>query len=511
MSTIDLSRRDFIRWAGLAGGTAVIAACAKPAGPAATEPPPPTVDTKATEAAAAAQTAEAEIAIKAKEDEEAKAILEMDADQFNAYLEENKAKAVAEGKTVIEFLSAYGTIIEDKTQPHIWIMRDFMARNPNIYVEYSPSSAYTGGFNEVIMMRIASGTPPDAILHYSSPVAYAARGTCLALDDLLAAHPVCNKQTIVESTWAAVTWKGETFGVPINGSMAAMFYNTSILKDHGLPTERDKLPKTLDELRAMSAKVVQYENDVLTMGGNTPWNVAFAWAWPSAMVANGGSLWDGEKYTINDPKNAELIQYWLDWIDEMYGGDIDKLNAQGTFASAYPGSLFANKAQAFTEEGIWALTHYPPEIELEIGPMPIGLSGSRPATSNWPNLMFIPTGAKHVQEAFELIAYYATEGQIEWWNRWSDVPYWTEFPADVAPQDLIARVGEEKALEFTKFAREYANEIVIQWNSPIEDLANDEIFRAVDQALHRQMEPQAALDQAQDIVQAKLDEMLTTA
>ena len=474
-----LSRREFVRWAALTGGTAIVAACApRPAvesTAAPTQPPPPTVDVSATKAAAVAQTAEAEIAIQAKKDEEAKKILEMDADQFNAYLEENKAKAVAEGKTIIEFLSAYGTIVEDKTQPHIWIMRDFMARNPDIYVQYTPSSA----------------------------------GTCLALDDLLAAHPVCNKGAIEKSAWAAVTWRGKTYGVPINGSMAAMFYNVGILRELGIPTERDELPKTLDEVRALSAKIVKYENGALKLCGDTPW--AASWAWPSMTVANGGGLWDGEKYTINHPKNAELISYWIDWIDEMYGGDIDKLNAQGSFSSAYPGSLFANKIQAFMGEGLWALTHYPPEIELEIGPMPIGPSGSRPATSNWPNLMFIPTGAKHVQEAFELIAYYATEGQVEWWNRWSDVPYWTEFPTDVAPQDLIARVGEEKALELTKFAREYASEIVIQWNSPIDDFATDEIFRAVDQALHKQVEPQAALDQAQQIVQAKLEETLVSA
>ena len=81
------------------------------------------------------------------------------------------------------------------------------------------------------------------------------------------------------------------------------------------------------------------------------------------------------------------------------------------------------------------------------------------------------------------------------------------FPDNVAPQDLISRVGEEKALELTKFAREYAKEIVVQWNSPVEDFATDEIFRAVDEALHKLDSPANLLARAQQTVTAKLDEV----
>jgi hypothetical protein len=84
-----------------------------------------------------------------------------------------------------------------------------------------------------------------------------------------------------------------------------------------------------------------------------------------------------------------------------------------------------------------------------------------------------------------------------------------DMPNDVAPQDLIARVGEEKALELTKFARDYAKEIVVQWNSPVDDFANDEIFRAVDQALHKQTPTQQALATAQELVTAKLQETVS--
>jgi multiple sugar transport system substrate-binding protein len=325
---------------------------------------------------------------------------------------------------------------------------------------------------------------------------------------MMDADPVANKQAFFEGAIAEVQWDGKTWGMPLNGSPAAMFYNTDILAANGLPIERDKLPKTWDELKEMSAKVTKWDGDKLTMSGANPW--VQNWAWYGEMVSAGGSLWDGAKYTINKPENAELVKYWVNWINEQYKGDIDNYNKQGTFSGAYPEQAFGMKQQAICTDGMWAITHTPPEVKYEVAKMPYGLNGKKSATSNWPNLMFIPKGAKHPKEAFALAAYYATDGQYEWWDRWADVPVWKKFPEDRAPKDLVSRVGTDKALDLTRFTRSCLSDLVIQWNSPIDDFATDELFRAVDQALHKAMDPQAALDAAQDTVSAKLTEVLST-
>jgi ABC-type glycerol-3-phosphate transport system substrate-binding protein len=432
------------------------------------------------------------------------------AEQFNESQKQAEAKARAAGNTVVELLSAYGTVAEDKTQPHYWIIQEFMAKNPNIYVKYSPSSAYTGGFNEVILMRIASGDPPDVIFHFSAPIAYAARGTCRAVDDLMDADSICNKDAFPASTLAQVQWNGKTWGVPVNGSMNVMWYNTDLLAQKGLPTKRDELPKTLDELQDLSAKLTDWSGETAKMLGATPWSSN--WDWPGCMVAAGGTgFWDGAKYSINDPKNTALLDYWLAWLDKVFKGDVDALNNQGSFNNPYPEGAFGLGSQAACQSGFWSATHTPPNVKYEVTVMPTGLTGTRHATSNWPNLMFIPTGSKHVKEAFQLTAYYSTEGQVAWWDRWSDVPYWKKFPEDRAPKDLIARVGQEKAVELTKFVRAYIPEIVIQWNSPVEDFATDIISKAVDEVMHKKTPPQAALDAAQLQVEDKLKQAVAPA
>ena len=157
------------------------------------------------------------------------------------------------------------------------------------------------------------------------------------------------------------------------------------------------------------------------------------------------------------------------------------------------------KLQAIAVDGFWAVTHTPPEVNYELAKMPVGPSGSKTAASNWP---------KHPKEGFALSAYFATEGQIEWWDRWADVPVWKQFPEDRAPKDLISRVGQEKAIEFTKFARQVLPDVVVQWNSPVDDFATDEIYRAVDQALHKTASAKEVLDKAQEVVTAKLAEVV---
>ncbi|MHB0857775.1 MAG: extracellular solute-binding protein [Anaerolineae bacterium] len=504
----EMKRREFLRWAGLASGTVALAACAPQATPAPADSPTATAavaELEPTEVVANLKATEDAIAAAARAEEDLD-VLNLSQDEYLTKADETRAQAVDAGKTVIEMLSAFGTIIEDKTQPHYWIIKEFMEKNPDIYVHYSPSSAYTGAFNEVILMRIASGDPPDCIYHYSSPIAYAARGTCLPLDEMMDAHAVATKDAFFESAMHQCQWDGKTWGIPLNGSPCAIWYNTDLLAEAGLPTDRESMPKTWDELKEMSAKFTEWDGDKLVMAGVNPWSQS--WTWPGQAVANGGKFWDGESYSINDPKNVEMVQYWVKWLDDEYKGDIALMNGQGSYAGAYPDNAFGLKLQAIVAEGLWTYTHCPPEIKYEVAKMPVGPGGTASATSNWPNMMFIPTGAKHPTEGFELSAYFATEGQYEWWDRWADVPVWKEFPEDRAPKDLISRVGEAKAVDLTKFARECLPDIVVQWNSPIDDFATDEIFRAIDQALHKTIDAQAALDAAQQVVVAKLDEVL---
>ncbi len=512
-----VSRREFLSSTAILIGTGIVLASCQQAAPtsASVTPQVPAGTATATvevgvaatqTAVAAAQATEAAIPLQGLPQEE---IFNMTEDQLLAKMEEDKEKAIAEGKTVIEWLSAWGTILSDKTQPHYWLMKEFMERNPEIFIAYTPSSAYTGAFNEVVMMRLAAGDPPDVIYHYSSPVAYAVRGACMQLDPLMEAHEKLKPDSIVPAALATCQWQGKTWSIPCTASPTLAFYSEAKLQELGLPTEQDKLPKTYDELREWSAKMTRWEGDRLAYAGYLPFNTGYSMY--GQFAAFGGGLWDGEKYTIDREENIAFLEYLVRWLDEEYKGDIDRVMAQGNWGGLYPANAMPMGIQGATIDGFWNFAHCPPEFKYVYSTVPTRAVGMRPYNSCWPNMMFIPSHAKHPKEAFEFVAYCTIDGAKWWWNQWADTPAWKDFPFDPPSKVHVARVGEEKAREIAKFGRQIMEDIVIQWNSPVDDFANDEINRMLDQVLHKVTDPKTAAQNAQKACQGKLEEVLATA
>ncbi len=518
MGARRVTRRDFLRWAGIAGGTVIAAACAQKLAPA----PENTAAPVASEAAptatvgaealatqtsiAAAQATEAAIPIQGLENVPE---LSMTEDELLAKMEKDKEAAVAEGKTVIEWLSAWGTILSDKTQPFFWQMKEYMEKNPKIFIQYTPSSAYTGAWNEVIMMRLASGDPPDVIYHYSSPIAYAARGACMQLDDFMAKDAKLTPDSLIPNGLAQCQWQGKTWSIPCTMSPSAVFYSAKKLQELGLPTEASQLPKTYDELRAVSAKMTKWNGDTLEFGGFMPW-LDDGNNFHGQMKAFGGGIWDGAQYSINSPRNVEFLELVLKWLDDEYKGNVDLVNASapaGGFGGLYPANAMPLGLHGATLVGTWNFAHCPPEFEYVYGKAPAATADAKHWVSCWPNMLFIPAKAKHPQEAFDFVSYSTTDGAKWWWNQWADVPAWKLFPADLPSKVHVGRVGEEKALAIAKFVREVLPDVVVQWNSPVDDFATDQLHQMMDQILHKTTDPKTAADNAQKAVQAKLQEV----
>lgn len=517
------SRRRFMQLAGVSTGAAVLAAC----GATATTAPQATSAPVATEAAtaaaaeaatpttgaeaqatmdavSAAQATEAAIPLEGLPDDP---VLSMSNEELLAQWEKDKVTAADAGKTVIEWLSAFGTILEDRTQPHFWLMKEFMEQNPDIYISYTPSSAYTGAFNEVILMRIASGDPPDVIYHYSSPVAYAFRGACLQLDPYMEADPKLTPDSLVPAALATCRWDGKTWSIPCTAAPAQTFYSAAKLEELGLSTAQADLPKTYDEFRALSGKMTKWDGDKLLYAGFMPFNTGYSMY--GQFAAYGGGLWDGAKYTIDRAENVEFMEFLVSWLDEEYKGDIDRVMAAGSWGGLYPSNAMPQGIQGIVLDGFWNFAHCPPEFKYTYAEVP-SREGVKRYNSAWPNMMFIPSGAKHPAEAWKFTSYATIDGAKWWWNQWADTPSWKDFPFDPPSKVHVARVGAEKAAEIAKFGKAAMDNIIVQWNSPVDDFATDEINRMLDQVLHKVISPAEAAANAQKSAQGKLEEVLAS-
>jgi multiple sugar transport system substrate-binding protein len=358
----------------------------------------------------------------------------------------------------------------------------------------------------VLLARIAAGNSPDVTTLFSPPVPFAARGSLLEIDDLMASAQWAKADAFYAAPLKSCQWQGKTYGLPSSAGPGAIFIAVDKFKEKGISTKTEDFPKTWDDLKTLSAEFVVWENDELKQAGFVPW--ANDWLYPAWSGLNGGTLFDAENitYALDSEQNVEWLNYMVQWLDEQYGGDIEKFNLYGQWSGAYPDSAFHQGKAALVQDGSWVTTDAEIPFEWEIYKFAAGPSGSASVTGFWPNWWAIPAGSPHPKESFLFIEFFATKGWETWYQYIMDTPVWKDFPADVLTKKLVDQVGEERAKEVHQFFTGYLENAVEMWTSPIEDFAKSTLGSAVDQVLHKTKSPAEALGEAQGIVKAKLQE-----
>ena len=78
-------------------------------------------------------------------------------------------------------------------------------------------------------------------------------------------------------------------------------------------------------------------------------------------------------------------------------------------------------------------------------------------------------------------------------------------------QGLIDKFGEERALQLHRFFLDYLTDAAPMWDSPINNFATDTLQAAITSVLGKVKGAQEAMDEAQALIQAKLEETLQAA
>jgi multiple sugar transport system substrate-binding protein len=467
-----VSRRAFLRVAAAAGGAALLAACG--GSPAATQP---------TAAPAGEGGAEQPAATQAP------------------------AQASGSGDQVtIEWLNRYTTPTTQEVIP--LMVAKFEEENPGIKVNYeNPGNGE--GYIEKILSRIAGGNPPDVATLYEPPVEFAARGSLLEIDQYMQGAATAKPDAFYPNVLKSTQWQGKTYGLASSAGAGAIYMNVATFNEKGVSTDRGAFPKTWDELKALDKQFIVMEGGEVKQAGYVPF-VGNQWLYPAWSAMNGGQIYDSASntYKLDSDQNVEWLDYWLRWLDDQYGGDLEKLNTAGTWAGTYPDTAFNLGNAAMAAEGSWSSTDAEIPFEWEVAKFPVGPSGSKSATAFWPNWWVIPTGTKQPEAAFKFIEFVATTGWQIWYQFIMDTPAWKNFPPTVLTTKLVEATSQERAENVNQFFADYLNESVEMWTSPVESFANETLTAAVDQVMNKQASPRDALAEAQKLCQDKLNETL---
>ncbi|HLL34070.1 MAG TPA: sugar ABC transporter substrate-binding protein [Streptomyces sp.] len=209
--------------------------------------------------------------------------------------------AEGSGKGKIVFWDNNGGVRTD-----IWkqIIADFEKAHPDIDVEYVGISSTE--YQSKVDTAIQGGGLPDVGGVGAAMLAgFSAQGALEPLDERLAGSSLNGKlnEDMVESLKAAGGGDGTLYSIPTSANNGVLYYRTDLFKKAGLeePTTWDRFFKAADKLT--NAKKNEFGYTIRGGAGS----IAQAL---DAMYGQSGitSFWNGDKTTVNDPKNVEALE-----------------------------------------------------------------------------------------------------------------------------------------------------------------------------------------------------------
>jgi len=484
MNTRNLvTRREFLRVSVFGPVSAALLSACGPAQPPATSAPPATAVPAATSAP------------------EATAVPE----PTQAPATPAPAEAVK-----LTMITPYGTWAEGELTR---VFENYTKLNPSVTFD-TPiwGESEQQGYVEVLMTRVAAGNPPDLGILWDSPCALGVRGALTVLDELNALSKYNGNENWPANLYKSCQWRGKSYGYPSFNAVYTLMYNQDAFAEAGLSTAREDFFKHWDEWRAAAAKFNKWEGDKLVKHGYIPLWHHFGYMW---FELGGGTAYDdlNYRYLLDDEKNVEVLNYAVSWIDEQFKGSLEQALASGcSFVDIQSGEpCFQNGTSIMQHGGNFMMGMYKaenaPKFKWDCAPFPTALGGKE-VTTVWPNWTAIPTGAKHLNEAFAFLDWYNGEG-VEYWSMTQpDMPGNRKFKPDFLPEIMVKYRGEEDTKRLMKFFRGYQENSVNFWGSPVQTFASDQVFRAVEAVLKKAAEPMAALKEAQQASQAELDKVV---
>jgi multiple sugar transport system substrate-binding protein len=286
-----------------------------------------------------------------------------------------------------------------------------------------------------LLIAIAGGNPPDLAGNYSFTVAaYADHGALTDLGPLLAKSGY-DRSRYIDHFIQLGEYRGKTWALPIVPASTALVINKRLFEQAGLDPE--KPPTTIEELDAYAQKLTKWE--VTLPGGELRIESGYLPEIPAArkrliqvgFLPNephwwmfgwgdffGGRLLEGpEKISTAEPGNVRGFE-WVASYSTKLGVDVIKRFRSGFGNSSSPQSAFLSGKVAMEMQGVWIhnfIEKYAPGLAWAAAPFPYPAAHPELArtTRADADVLMIPKGSPHPEEAFRFMEYASTQPVLE--------------------------------------------------------------------------------------------------
>ena len=271
------------------------------------------------------------------------------------------------------------------------------------------------GIQDKTLLAVAGGIPPDVAGLYGNNVAQYADANAVLPLDTYCQRAGLTADHYLPAYWNVGYYRNHVWALPSAPASTALHYNREMLTAAG--ADPDNPPKTLEELDALAEKItVRNLDKSIKISGFMPeepgwWN----WGWGYLF---GGKLWDGDrKITANDPANVRAWE-WVQSYSKRYGAGALQTFQSGFGNFSSPQNAFLSRKVAMEEQGVWMhnfIHKFSPDLKWSASPFPrpAGIGNGEPFTFIDEDILVIPKGAKHPNEAFEFIAFVESQRGME--------------------------------------------------------------------------------------------------
>jgi len=378
----------------------------------------------------------------------------------------------------------------------VQLVEEFNRTHADIYVERLD----VGRMEEKFLASVAGGVPPDvALFDRFKLAAYGARGALRPLNDLIKRDSI-RAEDFFKATWEECLYQGQMFGMPFNTDVRVLFYNKDLFREAGLDPKRP--PRTWEELvaysdrltrRDASGRIIQTGFVPLPGWGNT-WLYLYGWQ-------KGGHFMsaDGSRVTCDDPRIVEALEWVVAFVDRYNYRDLEAFRSG--FGAATEMHPFLRGKMAMTgDEGFLMsiIKRYNPSLNYGVAPLPYPKDGVR-ATWSGGFALVIPTGARHVEEAWTFIKWMTQPGPQLLYGQISE-----QMPANI-------HAANDSAFLSQGYWKLFVEEMAYSRFRPVTPVGEvlwDELVRAMEFAALHKGNPREILQAARQKVQKELDQLL---
>jgi multiple sugar transport system substrate-binding protein len=393
----NVSRRQFLQFAGGAAGMAALAACVAPAAPAGGG----------------------------------------GSDMEEAGPTPTPGRMASEDRSVqLELFTAWGGLLFNE-----WInaVEVYEESNPDVGITVTFAPGH--GDNPKLLTSVAGGIAPDlAMIVDFSTAQWVELGVMSDLTPYFDAAGLTGDD-YWPAAWSLMNYKGKVWQMPFDvDPNFPIFWNKGIFEEVGLDPETG--PVTIDDVNAFSQEINRIEDGVATRIGMIPWqtygfgNSIYTWGW-----AFGGSFFDeaNEEVTPDDEYVVAALEWMVNSAKEVGGPDQVSVTPPGLQVHYFGGGNVG--MSPMVSVNFRDVKRYNPDLEIGQGLLPYQPPGEQdPGSGAWISgwRLFTPTGAQNPDAAWDFM-YWITntpEGTETEWNTlgfppgWKDAPIYEEIKND---------------------------------------------------------------------------------